>query len=249
MMRDNGIRKHFPPQEKTVRSHSSIRQPGKGAEGGFQAARLPVSSPRTLPVPPWPIPPPAMKSTAGTAFSRRFRAALSGQAAMYLFASCSPIPSGVEYIFPTPSLPMEFFILLLVLGLLSGMVFTFVKACQVVSLEQKVRTLETEVSGLKERLNSRSSHQRPPAETRKSLPPPCGKSGAVHPYASCRRPGTGTRLRPSLPAQPAAGPERQARTVAPRVLFLGILHRRQAALLDRRVCAVSGNRVLRQVQH
>lgn len=80
--------------------------------------------------------------------------------------------SGVEYIFPTPSLPMEFFILLLVLGLLSGMVFTFVKACQVVSLEQKVRTLETEVSGLKERLNSRSSHQRPPAETRKSLPPP-----------------------------------------------------------------------------
>ena len=67
--------------------------------------------------------------------------------------------SGVEYIFPTPSLPMEFFILLLVLGLLSGMVFTFVKACQVVSLEQKVRTLETEVSGLKERLNSRSSPQ------------------------------------------------------------------------------------------
>ena len=46
---------------------------------------------------------------------------------------------------------MEFFILLLVLGLLSGMVFTFVKACQVVSLEQKVRTLETEVAGLKER--------------------------------------------------------------------------------------------------
>ena len=80
--------------------------------------------------------------------------------------------SGVEYIFPTPSLPMEFFILLLVLGLLSGMVFTFVKACQVVSLEQKVRTLETEVSELKERLNSRSSPQRPPAETRKSLPPP-----------------------------------------------------------------------------
>ncbi|WP_418711863.1 DUF2339 domain-containing protein, partial [Akkermansia sp.] len=67
---------------------------------------------------------------------------------------------------------MEFFILLLVLGLLSGMVFTFVKACQVVSLEQKVRTLETEVSELKERLNSRSSPQRPPAETRKSLPPP-----------------------------------------------------------------------------
>ncbi|MCD8065531.1 hypothetical protein, partial [Akkermansia sp.] len=67
---------------------------------------------------------------------------------------------------------MEFFILLLVLGLLSGMVFTFVKACQVVSLEQKVRTLETEVAGLKERLNSRSSPQRPPAETRKSLPPP-----------------------------------------------------------------------------
>lgn len=34
---------------------------------------------------------PRMKSTAGTALSRRFRAALSGQAAMYLFASCSPI--------------------------------------------------------------------------------------------------------------------------------------------------------------
>ncbi len=67
---------------------------------------------------------------------------------------------------------MEFFILLLVLGLLSGMVFTFVKACQVVFLEQKVRTLETEVAGLKERLNSRSSPQRPPAENRKSLPPP-----------------------------------------------------------------------------
>lgn len=156
--------------------------------------------------------------------------------------------SGVEYIFPTPSLPMEFFILLLVLGLLSGMVFTFVKACQVVSLEQKVRTLETEVSELKERLNSRSS-PRGPRGNQKEPSAPCGKSGAAHPYASCRRPGTGTRLRPSLPAQPAAGPERQARTVAPRVLFLGILHRRQAALLDRRICAVSGNRVLRQVQH
>ena len=88
-----------------------------------------------------------------------------------------------------------------------------------------------------------------PRGNQKEPSAPCGKSGAAHPYASCRRPGTGTRLRPSLPEQPAAGPERQARTVAPRVLFLGILHRRQAALLDRRVCAVSGNRVLRQVQH
>lgn len=247
-MRDNGIRKHFPPQEKTVRSHSSIRQPGKGAEGGFQAARLPVSSPRTLPGAALALRPPheihRRDGLQPAVPCGSFRT--GGHVPFCVLQSHS---SGVEYIFPTPSLPMEFFILLLVLGLLSGMVFTFVKAAQVVSLEQKVRTLETEVSGLKERLNSRSSHQRPPAETRKSLPPPCGKSGAVHPYASCRRPGTGTRLRPSLPAQPAAGPERQARTVAPRVLFLGILHRRQAALLDRRVCAVSGNRVLRQVQH
>lgn len=50
---------------------------------------------------------------------------------------------------------MEFFILLLVLGLLSGMIFTFVKACQVTSLEQKVYTLETEVARLKERLDPR----------------------------------------------------------------------------------------------
>lgn len=67
---------------------------------------------------------------------------------------------------------MEFFILLLVLGLLSGMVFTFVKACQVTFLEQKVYTLETEVARLKERLDPGSSPQRPPAETRKSLPAP-----------------------------------------------------------------------------
>lgn len=67
---------------------------------------------------------------------------------------------------------MEFFILLLVLGLLSGMVFTFVKACQVTSLEQKVYTLETEVARLKERLDPRSSPRHVPVETRKSLPPP-----------------------------------------------------------------------------
>lgn len=67
---------------------------------------------------------------------------------------------------------MEFFILLLVLGLLSGMVFTFVKACQVVSLEQKVRTLETEVARLQESLHPRPSPRNVPAETRKSLPAP-----------------------------------------------------------------------------
>lgn len=67
---------------------------------------------------------------------------------------------------------MEFFILLLVLSLLSGMVFTFVKACQVTSLEKKVRTLETEVTRLKERLAPRSSPQNASTENRKSLPPP-----------------------------------------------------------------------------
>lgn len=191
---------------------------------------------------------PRMKSTAGTAFSRRFRAALSGQAAMYLFASCSPIPSGVEYIFPTPSLPMEFFILLLVLGLLSG----GLHLCE--GLPGRFSGTKSPHSGNGSlRIKGTSEFPflppKPPAETRKSLPPPVESPVQPIPYASCRRPGTGTRLRPSLPAQPAAGPERQARTVAPRVLFLGILHRRQAALLDRRVCAVSGNRVLRQVQH
>ena len=128
--------------------------------------------------------------------------------------------SGVEYIFPTPSLPMEFFILLLVLGLLSGMVFTFVKACQVVSLEQKVRTLETEVSGLKERLNSRSSPQGPPRKPERAfrplwkvrcspsvrfLPPPrygnppapfppgtaCSRSGTPGPHRRAPRPFPG----------------------------------------------------------
>lgn len=114
--------------------------------------------------------------------------------------------SGVEYIFPTPSLPMEFFILLLVLGLLSGMVFTFVKACQVVSLEQKVRHSGNGSLRIKGTSEFPFLPPEAPRGNQKEPSAPCGKSGAVHPYASCRRPGTGTRLRPSLPAQPAAGP-------------------------------------------
>lgn len=110
----------------------------------------------------------------------------------------------VKYIFPTPpSLPMEFFILLLVLGLLSGMVFTFVKACQVTSLEQKVRTLETEVARLKERLDPRSSPRNVPAETRKSLPAP-----AEFPVQAIRR------LPPAAPVrEPSPSPRHSVQTV------------------------------------
>lgn len=98
---------------------------------------------------------------------------------------------------------MEFFILLLVLGLLSGMVFTFVKACQVTFLEQKVYTLETEVARLKERLDPRSSPQRPPAETRKSLPAP-----AKFPAQPIRR------LPPTAPVrEPSPSPQHSVQAV------------------------------------
>lgn len=98
---------------------------------------------------------------------------------------------------------MEFFILLLVLGLLSGMVFTFVKACQVTFLEQKVYTLETEVARLKERLYPRSSPQSPPAETRKSLPAP-----AKFPAQPIRR------LPPTAPVRaPSPSPQHSVQAV------------------------------------
>lgn len=97
---------------------------------------------------------------------------------------------------------MEFFILLLVLGLLSGMVFTFVKACQVTSLEQKVYTLETEVARLKERLDPRSSPRHVPAETRKSLPPPAESAAqpvrTLPPAAPAREPAQALSPRHSV---------------------------------------------------
>lgn len=109
---------------------------------------------------------------------------------------------------------MDFLLLFLVLGLLSGMVFTLVKAFQVVSLEQQVRTLEKEVAGLKERLDSRTSSPRAPAESRKSAPspaadpaqpghafPPAGPVRKIAPAPRpSRQPDRKSRRAPSLPA-------------------------------------------------
>lgn len=67
---------------------------------------------------------------------------------------------------------MEMFILLLVFILLSGIIFTFVKACQVSSLEHRVRTLEMDVNELRKQLNSRSSPGRTAAANEKTLPVP-----------------------------------------------------------------------------
>lgn len=104
---------------------------------------------------------------------------------------------------------MEFFILLLVLGLLSGMVFTFVKACQVTSLEQKVHALETEVARLKERLSPRNTA----AENRKSLPAPAASTEppirTLPPMATIREPV------PILSVQNSVQTVRNARPAAP----------------------------------
>ena len=105
---------------------------------------------------------------------------------------------------------MDFFILLLVLGLLSGMVFTFVKACQVVSLEQKVRTLEKEVTGLKERLDSLSSPQKAPEESRKILPTP-----AASPVQAVRTPPAAVPVRVPSPAPSPQNRPQTARNASP----------------------------------
>lgn len=137
---------------------------------------------------------------------------IPGQASHVPFCILQFHSPGVEYRFPTPSLPMDFFILLLVLGLLSGMVFTFVKACQVASLEQKVHLLETEVARLKERLAPRSSPQSASTENGKSLPSPMSM-----PEQPVRTPPPVVTVRdpvPSLPLQNRVQPARNARPVS-----------------------------------
>ena len=135
---------------------------------------------------------------------------------------------------------MEIFILLLVLALLSGMVFTFVKACQVIFLEHKVRKLENELAEIKAHMDMHMSY---------------GKSVTGSTPQNAARPGAATpRPVPSPPRAATAIPRsrtQEGQTAGSRFprLFLGIFHRSQAAFLDRRIHPVSGNGFLCQIQH
>lgn len=99
---------------------------------------------------------------------------------------------------------METFTLLLVLALLSGMVFTFVKACQVVSLQHKIRVLEDELVGLKARLDAYLHMARPSTDNTKTGP----LSPAPSPRPPTPRPRVSTAF---IPEQRPQAPFRNAR--------------------------------------
>ncbi|MEF2891547.1 MAG: DUF2339 domain-containing protein, partial [Akkermansia sp.] len=107
---------------------------------------------------------------------------------------------------------MEIFILLLVLVLLSGMVFTFVKACQVVSLEHKVRKLENKLAEIKAHMDM---HMRYGKSVTSSTPQNAARPGASTPRPVSSPPRAATAIIPYEPPVPAARKARQPAAVSP----------------------------------
>lgn len=97
---------------------------------------------------------------------------------------------------------MEIFILLLVLVLLSGMVFTFVKACQVVSLEHKVRKLENKLAEIKAHMDM---HMRYGKSVTSSTPQNAARPGASTPRPVSSPPRAATAIIPYEPPFPQPG--------------------------------------------
>lgn len=104
---------------------------------------------------------------------------------------------------------MELFILLLVLTLLSGMVFTFVKACQVASLEHQVLKLETDVAELKKQLRPPLS-RRVTVEKERILPVPAAAPETSPPSSAAAPP-----VRETIPAPAVRNTPNPVRPAAP----------------------------------
>ena len=107
---------------------------------------------------------------------------------------------------------MEIFILLLVLALLSGMVFTFVKACQVIFLEHKVRKLENELAEIKAHMDMHMSYGK---SVTGSTPQNAARPGAATPRPVPSPPRAATAIIPYETPAPAPRKARQPAAVSP----------------------------------
>ena len=107
---------------------------------------------------------------------------------------------------------MEIFILLLVLALRSGMVFTFVKACQVIFLEHKVRKLENELAEIKAHMDMHMSYGK---SVTGSTPQNAARPGAATPRPVPSPPRAATAIIPYETPAPAPRKARQPAAVSP----------------------------------